>query len=68
MEEANTHIFQINILLKNIKSATRAEFFHPCPGGVSINTNSVLTASDLNTIERYLKSIDGTGNDKILAP
>jgi len=56
------------MLLKNIKSVIRAEFFHPCPGSVFINTNSVLTASDLNTIERYLKSIDSAGNDKILAP
>ena len=68
MGEANTHIFQINMLLKSIKSAMRAEFIHPCPGGVSINTNSVPSASNLNTIERYLKSIDSTGNDEILAP
>jgi len=66
MEEANTHIFQINILLKNIKSMTRAEFIHPCLRGVSINTNSVLSTSNLNTIERYLKPINGTGNNKTL--
>ena len=67
MGEANTHIFQINMLLKSIKSTMRAEFICPCPGGVSINTNSVLNTSDLNTIERYLKSINSTGNDKVLA-
>jgi len=66
--EANTHIFQINMLLKNIKSAMRAEFICPCPGGVSINTNSVLNASDLNTIERYLKLINSAGSNEILAP
>jgi len=68
MEEANTHIFQINMLLKTIKSMTRAEFIHPCPGGVSINTNSVPNTSNLNTIERYLKSINGTGDNKVLTP
>jgi len=68
MGEANTHIFQINMLLKSIKSTTRAEFIRPCPGGVSINMNSVLNTSDLNTIERYLKSINGAGNDEVLAP
>jgi len=68
MEEANTHIFQINILLKSIKSTTRAEFIRPCPGSVSINTNSVPNTSDLNTIERYLKSINGAGNNEMLAP
>ena len=66
MGEANMHIFQINMLLKNIKSAMRAKFIHSCPGGVSINTNSVPNSSDLSTIERYLKSINNTGNDKIL--
>jgi len=67
IEEANVHIFQINMLLKIIKSITRAEFIHLCPGGVSINTNSVPNTSDLNTIERYLKSINGAGNDEVLA-
>jgi len=67
MGEANTHIFQINMLLKNIKLAMRAEFIRPCSGGVSININSVPNSSNLSTIERYLKSIDNTGNDKILA-
>ena len=68
MEEANTHIFQINMLLKNIKSTMRAKFICPCPGGVSINTNSVPSTSDLNTIERYLKSINSAGNDEVLVP
>jgi len=68
MGEANAHIFQINMLLKSIKSSTGAEFIRPCPGGVSINTNSVPNTSDLNTIERYLKSINGAGNDEVLAP
>jgi len=68
MGEANTHIFQINMLLKNIKSAMRAKFICPCSVGVSINTNSVPNTSNLNTIERYLKSINGVSNDKILVP
>jgi len=68
MGDANAHIFQINMLLKSIKSTTRAEFICPCPGGVSINMNSVPNTSDLNTIERYLKSINGAGNNKVLAP
>jgi len=67
MEGANTHIFHINMLLKNIKSTTRAEFIRPCSGEVSINMNSVLSTSNLNTIERYLKLFNSTGNDKVLA-
>jgi len=56
------------MLLKNIKSTMRVEFIRPCPGGVFINTNSVLNTSNLNTIEIYLKSIDIAGNNKILTP
>ena len=66
MDEANTHIFQINMLLKSIKSTTRAEFISLCPEGVSINTNSVPNTSNLNTIERYLKSINGASNNEVL--
>ena len=66
MGKANTHIFQINMLLKNIKSMMRAKFICPCPGGVSINTNSVPNTSNLNTIERYLKLINSAGNDEVL--
>ena len=66
MGEANAHIFQINMLLKSIKSTMRAEFICPCPGNVSINTNSVLNTSNLNTIERYLKLINSAGNDEVL--
>jgi len=68
MGEANAHIFQINMLLKSIKLTTRAEFICLCPGDVSINTNSVPNTSDLNTIERYLKLINGTDNDEVLTP
>jgi len=68
MGEANAYIFQINMLLKSIKSMTRAEFIHPCSGSVSINMNSVPNTSNLNTIERYLKSINSAGNDEVLAP
>jgi len=56
------------MLLKNIKSTTRAKFICPCPRGIFINMNSVLNISNLNTIERYLKLIDSASNDEVLAP
>jgi len=66
MEEANNHVFQINSLLRNIKSSLRAEFICPCPGSISINTNDVPNPSDLTIMECYLKSIEGAKNNKIL--
>jgi len=66
--EANFYIFQINILLKNIKSALKAKFIWPCPRGISINTNNIPSSSDLTIMECYLRSVVGTNNNKILAP
>jgi len=51
IEEANNHIFQINSLLRNIKSMLRAEFIYPCPSGISINTNDVPNPSNLTIME-----------------
>jgi len=68
MGEANSHIFQINALLKNIKSNLQAEFIYLFPGSLSINTNNVSNPSDLSTMKKYLKSIASANNKKILAP
>jgi len=68
MGKANSYIFQINALLKNIKSNLWAKFICPFPGGLSINTNNVPSPSDLSTMEKYLKSIASTNNKKVLAP
>ena len=67
MEEANNHVFQINNLLKNIKSTLRAEFIHSCSGSNSINTNDIPNPSDLTVMEHYLKSIERAKNNEILA-
>ena len=67
MEDTNTHIFQINNLLKNIKSTLHAEFICPCPGGVSIITNNILNLSDLAIMKKHFKSIEDINTNKILA-
>jgi len=67
MGEANSYIFQINTLLKNIKSDLQTEFICPFPGGLSINTNNIPNPSDLLTMEKYLKSIAGANNKEVLA-
>lgn len=68
MEDAGAHVHLINNLLKNIKSNLCTEYIRLCTGGISIATNSVPVASDLNTIERYLKSIKGINHDKVSSP
>jgi len=56
MGDASTHIFQINALLKNIKSLIRSKFICPWSGGIAIITNNVPNPSDLSVIEKYFKS------------
>lgn len=68
IRDTSSYVFYINNLLKNIKSATWAEFIHPCTRGISVNTNNVPALSDLTTIEQYLKLIEDVNNDEVLAP
>jgi len=68
MGNASTHVFQINALLKNIKSSMRSEFIRPCSSGIAIVTNNVPNPSDLSIIEKYFKSVEGINGNDILSP
>jgi len=68
MGDASIHIFQINVLLKNVKSSMHSEFICPCSGGIAIITNNVPNPSDLSVIEKYFKSVEGINNNDILSP
>jgi len=48
MGNTSTHIFQINALLKNVKSLMHSEFIYPCSGGITIVTNNVPNPSNLS--------------------
>jgi len=65
---ASTHIFQINALLKNIKSIMCSEFICSCSGGIAIITNNVPNPSDLSIIEKYFKSVEGINSNDIPSP
>jgi len=68
MGDASTYIFQINALLKNVKSSMRSEFIRPCSGGITIITNNVPNPSDLSVIEKYFKSVKGINSNNIPSP
>lgn len=67
MEDAGNYIHLINTLLKNIKSNLHTEFIHPCTGGIFIATNNIPAFSNLNIIERYIKSIDSIDYEEVLS-
>jgi len=68
MSDASTHIFQINALLKNVKSSMHSEFIHPCSGRITIITNNIPNPSDLSIIEKYFKSVEGINGNEIPSP
>lgn len=68
MGDASTHIFQINTLLKNIKSIMHTKFIRPCTGGISIITNNIPNPSNLSIIEKYFKSVEGLNSNNIQSP
>ena len=68
MGDASTHVFQINALLKNVKSSIRSEFICSCSGGITIITNDVPNPSDLSIIGNYFKSVEGINSNDIPSP
>jgi len=68
MGDASTYIFQINALLKNIKSLMHSEFIRSCSGGIAIITNNVPNPSDLSVIEKYFKSVEDINSNDIPSP
>jgi len=68
MGNASTHIFQINALLKNVKSSMRSKFICPCSGGIAIVINNVPNPSDLSIIEKYFKSVEDINGNDIPSP
>jgi len=67
MGDASTYIFQINTLLKNIKSMMCTKFICPCSGGILIITNKIPSLSDLSIIKKHFKSFEGFNNSDILS-
>ena len=68
MGDASTYIFQINALLKNVKSLIYSEFICSCSGRIAIITNNVPSPSDLSVIEKYFKSVKGINSNNIPSP
>jgi len=54
----STHITNINNVLKNIKSNTRADFVRIYQHGIIIMINKVASMSDLQIVENYIKNVD----------
>ena len=65
MAKANTHITNINRLLKGVKFTTSIDFIHADNKDILITTNNATSASNLNIIEKYIKELNNIDYDNI---
>ena len=71
MKNSSIHVSNINRNLKNTKSEVFVDFIWADPVGIAIITNKISQASDLTTIENYVKnseSIDSSQVDMLCLP
>jgi len=65
MEESNTHVSNMNEVLKNIKSNVLVDFICPNVASITIVTNKVTTSLNLQTIEQYVKDTNRINSNKV---
>jgi len=65
IKESNSHIANINCALKAIKSNTLANFIHVENKDIVLITNNVVSGSNLQKIEKYVKNSLSTDANKI---
>lgn len=68
MTKSNTHITNINRLLKDVKSDVLADFIYIDGKGMVITTNKVTANLNLNIIKKYIKNVDNINMNKVLSP
>ena len=68
IKDSVSHITNINHTLKSIKSNVCADFIYIDNKGVIISTNNVVSNSDLQEIEKYIKNSFQTNNNNIASP
>jgi len=68
MIKSNTHIANINKLLKEIKSDISANYIYSDSKKVIIITNKIAITSDLNMIEKYIKELNDVDTINIISP
>ena len=68
IKDLSMYVFNINQILKNIKSSTMADYIHIDSKGIVITTNNVASSSDLQAIEKYIKRTSSINTDQVQSP
>lgn len=65
--KSSLYIFNINRILKDIKSDVIADFIHIDQQGLIVTTNKVVNNFNLTTIKKYVKNINNINSNKVLS-
>ena len=68
MKNSSLHVSNINRSLRNAKSEVLVDFIHSNPLGITIVTNKVSLQSDLQIIEKYIKSSNDIDTLQVKVP
>ena len=68
MKNLAIHVANLNRNLKNTKSEVSVDFIQSDPVGITIVTNKVSQASDLTTIENYVKNSESIDSSQVDTP
>ena len=68
IKDSSMHIININWILKNIKSSVRVDYIHVDGKDIVITTNNIASPSDLQTIEKYIKSMSCINTNQVQSP
>jgi len=68
LKNLSIHVINIKCALKNIKSKIMADFIYIKDKDIVISTNNVASPSNLQEIEKYVKSLLANDSDQISSP
>jgi len=68
MKNSSLHVTNINRTLRNAKSEVLVDFIHSDPLGIMIVTNKVSLQSNLQLIEKYVKSSNDIDTLQVKVP
>jgi len=68
IDESSSYVSNLNRALKNIKSKIMVKFILSDSIGITIVTNKVTLASDLQTIENYIKTANCINSTRVEVP
>ena len=68
MAKVNTYVFNINRLLKGVKSEILVDFIQSDNKRLLTTTNKVATTSNIDIVEKYIKDLNNIDSNDIMSP